>query len=45
MRAELANLNQCALPFLSRADDKLFWYSVIMYLLYTIIAILYTLYV
>ena len=26
MRAELANLNHCAVPFLSRADVNLCWY-------------------
>ena len=27
MRAELANLNHCAVPFLSRAAVKLSWYD------------------
>ena len=27
MRAELANINQCAVPFLSRAAANLYWYD------------------
>ena len=29
MRAELANLNDCAVPFLSRAAVNLSWYDII----------------
>ena len=31
MRAELANLNHCAVPFLSRATVNLSWYDSIQY--------------
>ena len=31
MRAEIANLNHCAVPFLSRADVNLIWYDSIYY--------------
>ena len=34
MRAELANLNHCAVPFLSRAVVNLCWYGV-TYILYS----------
>ena len=30
MRAKLANLNHCAVPFLSRADANLYWFSASM---------------
>ena len=30
MRAELANLNHCAVPFLSRAAVNLSWYDSIL---------------
>ena len=33
MRAELANLNNCAVPFLSRAAVKLSWYDIILHAL------------
>ena len=33
MRAELANLNHCAVPFLSRAAVKLSWYNIILHAL------------
>ena len=31
MRAELANLNHCAVPFLSRAAVNLCWYYIMTY--------------
>ena len=34
MRAELASLNPCAVPFLSRAAVNLSWYDYTPYLLY-----------
>ena len=37
MRAELANLNHCAVPFLSRAAVNLSWYDN-LYKYYSIIA-------
>ena len=41
MRAKLANLNNCAVPFLSRAAVNLCWYHYILYfyimLLYNIL--------
>ena len=33
MRAELANPNHCAVPFLSRAAVKLSWYDIILHAL------------
>ena len=36
MRAKLANLNHCAVPFLSRAADNLCWYYITMYSVYDI---------
>ena len=36
MRAELANLNHCAVPFLSRGAPNLCWYNTITYLQYKI---------
>ena len=32
MRVELANLNDCAVPFLSRAAVNLFWYYCLLYI-------------
>ena len=34
MRAELANLNHCAVPFLSRAAVNLSWFDSILYFLH-----------
>ena len=31
MRAKLANLNDCAVPFLSRVDANLSWYNYTFY--------------
>ena len=39
MRAELANLNQCAVPFLSRAAINLSWYDSVLYSVYCIVKI------
>ena len=33
MRAKLANLNHCAVPFLSRAAVKFIWYDSTMHLM------------
>ena len=42
MRAELANINHCAVPFLSRAAVNLSWYDstyiIIIYIIYMVYA-------
>ena len=37
MRAELANLNHCAVPFSSRAAVNLSWYDSTLYSVYTLL--------
>ena len=43
MRAELVNLNHCAVPFLSRAAVKLSWYDSCVYcILYSVYCVVYS---